>query len=62
MVWSTIAWSFIVQTLKIVIDAYRSRIVCGQSPLRDVIGRYFWNGLNRERLKAMKALYALNAF
>ena len=25
------------------------------------IERYFWNGLSRERLKAMKALYALRA-
>ena len=46
-----------VQTLKILIDSsYRSRIVRGQSTLKDV-----WNGLSRERLKAMKALYALYA-
>ena len=50
-----------VQTLKIVKDAYRSRIVGGQSTLKDVIERYFWNGLSRERLKVMKALYALYA-
>ena len=46
------------QTLKILTDAYTSRIVRGQSTLKDVIERYFWNGLSRERLKAMKALYA----
>ena len=49
------------QTLKIPTDAYTSRIVRGQSTLKDVIERYFWNGLSRERLKAMKALYALYA-
>ena len=53
----TITWSFMVQTLKIVTDAYTSRIVRGQSTLKDIIERYFWNGLSRERLKAMKALY-----
>ena len=47
------------QTLKILTDAYTSRIVRGQSTLKDVIERYFWNGLSRERLKAMKASYAL---
>ena len=46
-----------VQTLKKLIDSsYRSRIVRGQSTLKDV-----WNGLSHERLKAMKALYALYA-
>ena len=56
-----------VQTLKILTEAYTSRIVRGQSTLKDVIERYFWNGLSRERLKAlyalkaMKALYALYA-
>ena len=54
-------WSFTVQTLKILTDAYTSRIVRGQSTLKDVIERYFWNGLSRERLKAMKALNALYA-
>ena len=49
------------QTLKILTDAYTSRIVRGQSTLKDVTERYFWNGLSRERLKAMKALYALYA-
>ena len=49
------------QTLKILTDAYTSRIVRGQSTLKDVIERYFWNGLSRERLKAMKALNALYA-
>ena len=49
------------QTLKIFTDAYKSRIVRGQSTLKDVIERYFWNGLSRELLKAMKALYALYA-
>ena len=49
------------QTLKILTDAYTSRIVRGQSTPKDVIERYFWNGLSRERLKAMKALYALYA-
>ena len=49
------------QTLKILIDAYTSRIARGQSTLEDVIERYFWNGLSGERLKAMKALYALKA-
>ena len=38
-----------------------SRIVRGQSTLKDVIERYFWNGLSRERLKPMKALYASKA-
>ena len=50
-----------VQTLKISTEGYTSRIVRGQSTLKDVIDRYFWNGLSRERLKAMKALYALYA-
>ena len=50
-----------VQTLKILSAAYTSRIVRGQSTLKDVTERYFWNGLSRERLKAMKALYALHA-
>ena len=49
------------QTLKILTDAYTSHIVRGQSTLKDVIERYFWNGLSRERMKAMKALYALYA-
>ena len=49
------------QTLKILTDAYTSRIVRGQSTLKDVIERYFWNGLSRERLKAVKASYALKA-
>ena len=49
------------QTLKILTDAHTSRIVRGQSTLKDVIERYFWNGLSRERLKAMRALYALYA-
>ena len=47
------------QTLKILIDAYTSRIVRCQSTQKDVIEREFWNGLNRERLKSMKALNAL---
>ena len=46
--------------LKILTDAYTGRIDRGQSTL-DVIERYFWNGLSRERLKAMKALCALYA-
>ena len=50
-----------VQTLKILTDAYTSHIVRGQSTLKGVIEQYFWNGLSRERLKAMKALYALKA-
>ena len=33
-------------------DAYTSRIVRGQSTLKDVIERLFWNELSRERLKA----------
>ena len=49
------------QTLKILTDAYISRIVRGQSRLKDVIERYFWKGLSRERLKAVKASYALKA-
>ena len=49
------------QTLKILTDAYTSRIVRGQSTLKDVTERQFWNGLSRERLKAMKALNALYA-
>ena len=44
--------------LKVLTDAYTSRIVRGQSTLKDVVERYFWKGLSRERLKAMKALYA----
>ena len=59
--WVTITWSFTVQTAKILTDAYTSRIVRGQSTLKDVTERYLWNGLSRERLKAMKALYALIA-
>ena len=50
-----------VQTLKILADAYKSRLVRCQSTLKDVIARYFWNGLSRERMKAMKALYTLKA-
>ena len=50
-----------VQMLKILTDTYTSRIVRSQSSLKDVIEQYFWNGLNRVRLKAMKALYALHA-
>ena len=46
--------------LKILTDAYTSRIDRGQSTL-DVVERYFWNGLSRERLKAMKTLCALYA-
>ena len=49
------------QTLKILTDAYTSRINRGQSTLKDVIERYFWNELSRERLKAMKAMYALKS-
>ena len=59
--WFTITWSFMMQTLKILTDAYTSRVVRGQSTLKDVIERYFWSGLDRECLKAMKALYALYA-
>ena len=59
--WVTITRSFMVQTPKILTDAYTSRIVRGQSRLKDVVERYFWNGLSRERLKAMKALNALYA-
>ena len=59
--WFRITWSFMVQTLKKLIDSsYRSRIVRGQSTLKDV-ERYVWNGLSREHLKAMKALYDLYA-
>ena len=47
-----------VQTLKILTEAYTSSIVRGQSTLKDVIERYFRNGLSRKHLKAMKALYA----
>ena len=54
----TITWSFMLQTLKILADAYTSSIVRGQSRLKDVIEWYFRNGLSREHLKAMKALYA----
>ena len=45
---------------KIIDSSYRSRIVRGQSTLKDV-ERYVWNGLSREHLKAMKALYDLYA-
>ena len=47
-----------VQTLKILTDAYTSRVVRGE---KNVIERYLWNGLGRECLKAMKALYVLYA-
>ena len=50
-----------VQTLKMLTGTYTSRIVRGQSTLKYVIERYFWNGLSRECLKATKALYALYA-
>ena len=50
-----------VQTLKILTDAHTSRIVQGQSTLKDVIERYFWNGLSRELLKVRKALYTFKA-
>ena len=49
--WVTITRSFMVQTPKILTDAYTSRVVRGQSTLKDVVERYFWNGLSRERLK-----------
>ena len=39
--WVTITWSFTVQTLKILADAYTGRIVRSQSTLKDVIERYF---------------------
>ena len=39
--WVTITWSFMVQTLKILADAYTGRIVRSQSTLKDVIERYF---------------------
>ena len=38
-VWITITWSIMAQTLKILTDAYTSRIVRGQSTLKDVIER-----------------------
>ena len=60
-VWITITWRSMVQMLKILIEAYTNRIVRGQSTLKDVIERYFWDGLGRERLKALNALYALYA-
>ena len=50
-----------VQTLKILTDARTSRIVRGQPTLKNVIVRYFWNGLSRERLKVRKALYTFKA-
>ena len=60
--WFTITWSFMVQTLiKLIDSSHRSRIVRGQSTLKDVVERYVWNGLSREHLKAMKALYDLYA-
>ena len=49
------------QMLKILTDTYTSCIVRGQSTLKDVIERYFFNVLSCEHLKAMKALYALKA-
>ena len=44
-------------------NTYRrtSRIVRGQPTLKNVIVRYFWNGLSRERLKVRKALYTFKA-
>ena len=39
--WVTITWSFMVQTLKILADAYTGRIIRSQSTLKDVIERYF---------------------
>ena len=38
-VWITTTWSIIAQTLKILTDAYTSRIVRGQSTPKDVIER-----------------------
>ena len=38
-VWIMITWSIMAQTLKILTDAYKSRIVRGQSTLKDVIER-----------------------
>ena len=37
--WFTITWSFMLQTLKIFTETYTSRIVRGQSTLKDVIER-----------------------
>ena len=39
--WVTTTWSFMVQTLKILADAYTGRTVRSQSTLKDVIERYF---------------------
>ena len=38
-VFGSIAWSIMAQTLKILTEAYTSRIVRGQSTLKDVIER-----------------------
>ena len=54
-------WSSMVQMLKILTDTYISHIVCSQFPLKDVIERYFWNGLICKCFKAMNALYASKA-
>ena len=38
-VWITITWSTMAQTLKILTEAYTSRIIRGQSTLKDVMER-----------------------
>jgi hypothetical protein len=47
--WLTITWTFMVRTLKILSNAHTNSIVRGQSTLRDVIQRYFWNDRDQER-------------
>ena len=39
--WFTITWSFMVQRLKIFTDTYTSRIVRGQSTLKDLLSGIF---------------------
>ena len=55
-------WSSMVQMLKILTDTYISHIVCSQFALKDVIERYFWNGLTRKWTNTLYASKAMKVF
>ena len=55
----TITWSSMVQTLVILTDAYTSRIVRGQSTLKDVIEWYFLEQIELQTHESHKSLVCL---
>ena len=55
----TITWSSMVQTLDILTDAYTSRIVRGQSTLKDVIERYFLEQIELQTHESHESLVCL---